>query len=131
MRLWVKAVPRHVRFHDLRHTTATLLLKKKVPLATVQKLMRHSSPTITARIYGHLDVEDLREGVDSLSLSPSGATAERPEQPWCAGGADVPANDDGEKDETPRSTEDQGVSVGRPDWFRTNDLFRVKEALYR
>src|SRR4051812_413666 len=38
MRLWSKAVPRHVRWHDTRHTTATLLLKAGVPLATVQRL---------------------------------------------------------------------------------------------
>lgn len=44
MRLWPKAVPRHVPFHDLRHTTATLLLKSGVPLATVQLLLPHTDP---------------------------------------------------------------------------------------
>jgi integrase len=37
MRLLAKPLPRHVRFHDLRHTTATLLLKMGVPLVTVQR----------------------------------------------------------------------------------------------
>jgi integrase len=44
MALWPKPVPRHVRFHDLRHTTATLLLKNGVPLATVQRILRHTDP---------------------------------------------------------------------------------------
>jgi integrase len=69
MRLWAKAVPRHVRFHDLRHTTATLLLKEGVPLATVQRVLRHTDPRLTTEIYGHLDVEDMRAGLDRLRIA--------------------------------------------------------------
>jgi len=69
MRLWVQAVPRHVRFHDLRHTTATLLLKAGVPLATVQRILRHTDPAITSEIYGHLDMEDMRTGINRLGFS--------------------------------------------------------------
>jgi integrase len=68
MRLWPKAQPRPVRFHDLRHTTATLLLKAGVSLATVQRLLRHSDPAITSEIYGHLDVEDMRAAVNRLAF---------------------------------------------------------------
>ncbi len=71
MRLWHKPIPRKVRFHDTRHTTATLLLKKGVPLATVQKLLRHSDPAITSEIYGHLDLEDMRAGINRLSFQPT------------------------------------------------------------
>jgi hypothetical protein len=49
MRLWAKAIPRKVRFHDLRHTRATLLLKEGVPLATVQRILRHSDPRLRTR----------------------------------------------------------------------------------
>ena len=68
MRLWVTPVPRHVRFHDLRHTTATLLLKGGVPLATVQRILRHTDPRLTSEIYGHLDVEDMRTGIEHLQF---------------------------------------------------------------
>ena len=61
---------RPLRFHDLRHTTATLLLKAGVPLATVQRILRHSDPAITSEIYGHLDVEDIRKGLNQLAFGP-------------------------------------------------------------
>ena len=57
--LYAKPIPRHVRFHDLRHTTVTLLLKDGVSLAVAQKVARHSDPKLTAEIYGHLELGDL------------------------------------------------------------------------
>src|SRR5437660_1505352 len=39
--LWPKAIPRPMRFHDLRHTTATLLLRAGVDAHRVQRLLRH------------------------------------------------------------------------------------------
>jgi len=69
MRLWAKPIARKVRFHDLRHTTATLLLKEGVPLATVQRVLRHTDPRLTTEIYGHLDVEDMRAGLDRLRIA--------------------------------------------------------------
>ncbi len=70
MRLWAKPLPRHVRFHDLRHTTATLLLKMGVPLVTVQRILRHKDVRLTASTYGHLSIEDLREGLARFPLGP-------------------------------------------------------------
>lgn len=61
-RLWVTPLPRHIRFHDLRHSTATILLREGVDLHRVQKLLRHASPETTAKTYAHLIVEDLRAG---------------------------------------------------------------------
>ena len=43
-----------IRFHDLRHTCATLLLNDGVPLHTVSRLLGHSQIAITADTYGHL-----------------------------------------------------------------------------
>ncbi len=70
MRLWAKPLPRHVRFHDLRHTTATLLLKIGVPLVTVQRILRHKDVRLTASTYGHLSIEDMREGLSHFPLGP-------------------------------------------------------------
>ena len=68
--LWPSPKPRAIRFHDLRHTTATLLLKARVPMAVVQRILGHSSPTITAGVYGHLDVEDMRAGLEQFRFQP-------------------------------------------------------------
>jgi integrase len=68
MSLWPKPQVRPVRFHDLRHTTAALLLRAGVPLASVQKLLRHRDPRITVEVYGHLTPDYLRQEVDSLNL---------------------------------------------------------------
>jgi len=68
MRLWPVAEAKPLRFHDLRHSTATLLLKAGVPLATVQKILRHTGPKITSEVYGHLDLEDMRAGLNRLAL---------------------------------------------------------------
>src|SRR6266478_8961736 len=64
--LWPKAIPRKMRFHDLRHTTATLLLRAGVDAHRVQRLLRHRDVRTTTGIYGHLDVEDLRAAVATL-----------------------------------------------------------------
>lgn len=72
MLLWVVPIRRPMRFHDLRHTTATLLLRAGVDLHRVQRIMRHRQSTTTASIYGHLDVEDLREAVNKLPLEKPG-----------------------------------------------------------
>ncbi len=73
MKLWVKPIPKKMRFHDLRHTTATLLLRAKVDLVRVQRILRHSDARLTADTYGHLVVDDLRDAVNSIA--PTKATA--------------------------------------------------------
>lgn len=46
---------RHIRFHDLRHSYASLLYESGVPLKTTSELLGHSSIEITADIYTHLN----------------------------------------------------------------------------
>jgi integrase len=43
-----------VRFHDLRHTAASLMLNNGIPVIVVSKILGHSKPSVTLDIYGHL-----------------------------------------------------------------------------
>jgi integrase len=43
-----------IRFHDLRHMHATLLLKAGVPVHVVAQRLGHSSPALTLSIYSHV-----------------------------------------------------------------------------
>ena len=51
-----------VRIHDLRHTTASILVNKGVSLYQVQQLLGHTSPKMTQR-YAHLSNKALHEAV--------------------------------------------------------------------
>ncbi len=42
-----------IRFHDLRHTFATLLLERGVHIKAVSELLGHSSVSITLSLYSH------------------------------------------------------------------------------
>ena len=64
--LWPCAVVRPLRFHDLRHTTASLLMQSGANPAAVQRILRHSDPRITTEVYGHLAPGYLRAEVDRL-----------------------------------------------------------------
>lgn len=55
-----------VRLHDMRHTTATLLLRAGVPLHQVQRILRHASSETTAGTYAHLVTPDLRRAMEAL-----------------------------------------------------------------
>ncbi len=45
-----------IRFHDLRHTCASLLLANGVPMKQIQVWLGHSTFSTTADIYAHLDM---------------------------------------------------------------------------
>ena len=45
---------RHVRFHDLRHSYASLLIQKGAHPKYIQEQLGHSSIQVTMDIYGHL-----------------------------------------------------------------------------
>ena len=69
--LLTKAELRRIRFHDARHTYATLLIQQGeslayVSLAYVKDQLRHSSIQITVDIYGHLVPGGNRQAVDKL-----------------------------------------------------------------
>lgn len=43
-----------IRFHDLRHTHATLLLRAGVPVKVVSERLGHASPGFTLNVYQHV-----------------------------------------------------------------------------
>lgn len=69
-RCWNDALKRaglpHMGLHAARHTHATLLLQKKVPLKVVQERLGHSSITMTANIYSHVLPEMSEAVVEAL-----------------------------------------------------------------
>ena len=56
----------HVRFHDLRHTAASLLIMEGVDLKTVSEILGHSSISITADVYGHVLDDHKAKAVSKL-----------------------------------------------------------------
>jgi len=67
-RLLTDAKLRRVRFHDLRHTFASLLIEQGESLAYVKEQMGHSSIQITVDTYGHLVPGGNRAAVDKLDI---------------------------------------------------------------
>lgn len=55
-----------IHLHDLRHTSATLLLANKVDIETVSHRLGHSKPSITLDVYGHWMKETDRTASDTL-----------------------------------------------------------------
>jgi integrase len=53
-RLAVRSGQPVIRFHDLRHTHATLLLKSGVPLKVVSERLGHATPAFTMAVYQHV-----------------------------------------------------------------------------
>jgi integrase len=66
--LKVSGLPK-IRFHDLRHTAASLMLNHGIPVLIVSKRLGHSKPSITIDVYGHLipsQQEEAARLMDSL-----------------------------------------------------------------
>lgn len=51
----------HIRFHDLRHTYATLMLRNGVPAKIASSILGHSSIGITLNTYSHV-VTEMQQG---------------------------------------------------------------------
>lgn len=58
---------RKIRFHDLRHTFASILINQDVPLLNVSTFLGHSDLSTTANIYAHLDKSKKQESADVIS----------------------------------------------------------------
>lgn len=60
-----KAKIKKFRFHDLRHTVATRLVEKGVPLPVVQEILGHAKISTTMR-YTHVVASQKLEAIDVL-----------------------------------------------------------------
>ena len=58
---------RHIRFHDLRHSCASLLLSKGVPMKAIQEWLGHSTYSTTANFYTHLEDNYKTESANVLA----------------------------------------------------------------
>jgi integrase len=87
-KLCVRAKVRKIRFHDIRHSFATALGEQGTDLVVIQKMLGHSDPSVTARIYRHLVAHEARTAADALD-----ATLDQKE-------ADTEPDDDFSTDET-------------------------------
>lgn len=58
-----------IRFHDLRHSFATNMIRLGVPPNTVSKMLGHSSVTITLDIYAHVLDEMQEEAVGKMDAN--------------------------------------------------------------
>ena len=77
---------RHLRFHDLRHSCASLLLANDVPMKAIQEWLGHSNYSITANLYSHLEyntkvisAETIARVLDGEAEQQSNASAEAAE----------------------------------------------------
>lgn len=57
----------HIRFHDLRHSCASLLIANGFTLKDIQEWLGHSDIRVTANIYAHLDTERKKNIASSMS----------------------------------------------------------------
>ncbi|MGH2718638.1 MAG: tyrosine-type recombinase/integrase [Actinomycetota bacterium] len=91
-RVWEPALKRaelpHATLHDLRHTCASLLIRRGASIKAVQQQLGHSTPMVTLNVYAHLfedDLDRLYEGLDApwserqtASRRPEGLSADGP-----------------------------------------------------
>src|SRR5215831_12977970 len=125
--LLTKAKLRKVRFHDLRHTFASLLLQNGESPVYVKEQMGHSSIQVTVDLYGHLIPGGNKQAVDRLDAPVDKAVSEADSatsaQP--ATGVTMPSSSD-------RVNYQRVVKkgVGVSDGLRTRSLLSHSQALY-
>ncbi len=57
----------NLRFHDLRKTFGSILAQNSISTAVTQKLLEHSSPDLTNKVYTNVDPV-LRHAVDQIPV---------------------------------------------------------------
>ena len=126
----IKSSTAGLRFHDLRHHAITELAESRASDQTIMAIAGHVSQRMLSH-YSHVRLDAKRNALDALSNCHSEPL------PFVGSGSNDAEHERlgyGTKDDTNRA-EQQSESAeviernGRPEWIRTIDLFRVKEAL--
>ncbi len=88
---------RYIRFHDLRHSCATLLLEQGVELVTIKELLGHAQLHVTADIYAHVRPRLQRGAIEAMShaLDPP----DNEDNDWDGDEATEPDNDTDDNDD--------------------------------
>lgn len=60
---------KHIRFHDLRHSCASLLLKNGASMKQIQEWLGHSNYNTTANTYTHLDPTANKASADIINIT--------------------------------------------------------------
>jgi integrase len=125
-RLLKAAGLRQVRFHDLRHTFASLLFQQGESPVYVKEQMGHSSIQVTVDLYGHLIPGGNKQAVDRLDTPVDKSRPEAESAPQThphvrkeTVGSSGPTEDQG----------DGGSDFGVSDGFRTRNLWSHSPAL--
>ena len=61
-----------IRFHDLRHTFASLLIEADVSMKVIQELLGHSTITTSMDIYTHVSDRKKEEAMEQLQIGKIG-----------------------------------------------------------
>jgi len=72
---------RHLRFHDLRHSCASLLLANDIPMKAIQEWLGHSNYAITANLYSHLEYNAKVISAETIARVLDGETLEQNKAP--------------------------------------------------
>jgi Phage integrase family len=102
----------HAELHTLRHSAASVMLTRGVPLKVVCEILGASSIAITGDIYGHVAPDVARQAMDTSATpstgSPSRQHTERPSLPVTL----EPATRQAPKASTRRSQQRPAASSG-------------------
>ncbi|GAA3206546.1 hypothetical protein GCM10020256_01670 [Streptomyces thermocoprophilus] len=83
-RLLHSADLRTIRFHDLRHSTATLLLEQGIDLIVIKELLGHAHIGVTAGVYAHVRLRLQRDAIDALGHALDGRDGDPDDPPAAA-----------------------------------------------
>jgi integrase len=126
----VKSPTAGLRFHDLRHHAITELAESQTSDQTIMAIAGHVSPKMLAH-YSHVRLDAKRNALDALSGdSRKSSTQQDAKSAKSGGGEGANVTSHVTKGDVVKNVPTELLERnGRPEWIRTIDLFRVKEAL--